>query len=221
MRGDGDTAGQHGPSDASTSPYVIGLTGPIASGKSTVAEMLRQRGAEVIDADRVYLSLTSPGSELWRRVVERFGPGVVLPDGGINRTALASVVFGDSEALADLDRITHPRVVAEIRESIARSNAPVVVIEAVKLIQSGLTTDVDSLWFVTADPETRLRRLMSRTGIDEATARARIAAAPDTIPEGVEVAVTIDNSHDLASTSSVVDNAWRAECSAAAKDDSS
>lgn len=218
MRRDGDAAGQPGTSDVLTSPYVIGLTGPIASGKSTVAEMLGQRGAEVIDADRVYRSLITPESELWRRVVERFGPGIVLPDGGIDRTALAGVVFTDPAALADLDRITHPVVVAEIRESVARSNAPVVVIEAVKLIQSGLASDVHSLWFITADLETRTRRLMSRTGIDEATARARIAAAPETVPQDVEVAVTIDNSDDLASTASAVDAAWRAARSGASQD---
>jgi dephospho-CoA kinase len=209
---------QRGASDSPASPYVIGLTGPIASGKSTIAEMLRDRGAEVIDADRVYRSLVSPGSELWRRVVERFGSSVVGPDGEIARPALAELVFDDPEALADLDRITHPTVVAEIRDRIARSSAPVVVIEAVKLVQSGLASDVDELWLITADPEMRLGRLMTRTGMDEAAARARIAAAPDTVPGGVEVAVVIDNSDDLAATSSAVADAWRAARSLAAQE---
>jgi dephospho-CoA kinase len=80
----------------------------------------------------------------------------------------------------------------------------------VKLVQSGLTSDVDALWFITADPETRLRRLMSRSGMDEASARARIAAAPSTVPEGIEVDAIVDTSGDLASTSSAVDDAWRA-----------
>jgi dephospho-CoA kinase len=120
------------------------------------------------------------------------------------------VVFADPEALADLDRITHPAVVAEVRTRIARSTAPFVVLEAIKLVQSGLASDVDALWFVTADPETRRHRLMSRSGMDEASARARIAAAPDTVPEGVDVDVTIDNSGDLLSTSAAIDEAWRA-----------
>jgi dephospho-CoA kinase len=192
------------------SPFVIGLTGPIASGKSTVAELLRQRGADVIDADRVYRSLLQPGSGLWRQVVARFGPEIVGPDGEINRAALGGVVFADPEALADLDRITHPAVVAEVRTRIARSTAPFVVLEAVKLVQSGLASDVDALWFVTADPETRRHRLMSRSGMDEASARARIVAAPDTVPEGVDVDVTIDNSGDLLSTSAAIHEAWRA-----------
>jgi dephospho-CoA kinase len=192
------------------SPFVIGVTGPIASGKSTVAEYLRQRGADVIDADRVYRSLLQPGSGLWRQVVARFGPEIVGPDGEINRAALGGVVFADPEALADLDRITHPAVVAEVRTRIAQSTAPFVVLEAIKLVQSGLASDVDALWFVTADPETRRHRLMSRSGMDEASARARIAAAPDTVPEGVDVDVTIDNSGDLLSTSAAIDEAWRA-----------
>jgi dephospho-CoA kinase len=203
---DADTQRRTGDS----SPFVIGVTGPIASGKSTVAELLRQRGADVIDADRVYRSLLQPGSGLWRQIVARFGPEIVGPDGEINRAALGGVVFADPEALADLDRITHPAVVAEVRTRIARSTTPFVVLEAIKLVQSGLASDVDALWFVTADPETRRHRLMSRSGMDEASARARIAAAPDTVPEGVDVDVTIDNSGDLLSTSAAIDEAWRA-----------
>src|SRR5688572_16559841 len=87
---------------SNSSPLVIGLTGPIASGKSTVAELLRQRGAEIIDADRVYRSLLQPGSELWRQVVERFGPAIVRSDGEIDRAELGRIVFADPAALADL-----------------------------------------------------------------------------------------------------------------------
>jgi dephospho-CoA kinase len=83
-------------------------------------------------------------------------------------------------------------------------------LEAVKLVQSGLATDADALWFITADAETRLRRLMSRSGMDEASARARIAAAPSAVPEGVEVDAIVDNSGDFALTSSAVDDAWQA-----------
>jgi dephospho-CoA kinase len=216
MMHDGGQVSQRGSSDPS--PFVIGLTGPIASGKSTVAAMLSERGAEVIDADRVYRSLLAPRSALWRRIVERFGPAIVRSDGEIDRAALAEIVFADPEALADLDRITHPAVVEEIRTRIAETRAPVVVLEAVKLVQSGLTSEVDALWFITADPETRLRRLMSRSGMDEASARARIAAAPDTVPEGVVVGATIDNSGDLESTADAVDEAWRAVTSGLAQE---
>jgi dephospho-CoA kinase len=175
-----------------------------------VAELLRQRGAAVIDADRVYRSLLQPESDLWRQIVERFGPGIIGPDGEIDRVALGGVVFADPAALADLDRITHPAVVTEVRRRIAQSTAPLIVLEAVKLMQSGLASDVDALWFIGADPDTRLQRLMSRSGMDEASARARIAAAPDTVPAGVDVDATIDNSGDLASTAAAIDDAWRA-----------
>jgi dephospho-CoA kinase len=190
--------------------YVIGLTGPIAAGKSTVAELLRQRGAEVIDADRVYRSLLAPGSTLWQQLKERFGPAIVGSDGQIDRAALANIVFSDPKELADLDRITHPAVVAEVRDRIAQTSSPLVVLEAVKLVQSGLTSDVDALWFITADPETRLRRLVSRSGLDEGQARARIEAAPQTVPEDVRIDATIDTSGDLTATASAVDDAWRA-----------
>jgi dephospho-CoA kinase len=172
--------------------------------------MLRQRGAEVIDADHVYRHLLDSGSTLWKRVVERFGPAIVAPNGDIDRAALADIVFTDPEALADLDRITHPAVIADIRGRIAQTRSPLVVLEAVKLVQSGLASDIDALWFISADPETRLRRLMARSGMDEASARARIAAAPSSVPEGVEVDAIIDTSGDLASTSSAVEDAWRA-----------
>lgn len=215
MTHDGAKVGERGSGEPS--PFVIGLTGPIASGKSTVAELLRQRGAEVIDADRVYRSLLQPGSDLWQRVVGRFGPAIVGLDGEINRAALGGVVFADPEALADLDRITHPAVVNEVRTRIAGSAAPFIVVEAVKLAQSGLDSDVNTLWFIRADPETRLRRLMSRAGIDEASARSRIAAAPDTVPEGIVVGATIDNSGDLVSTLAAIDEAWRAVCSGTAR----
>ncbi len=200
-----------------SSPFVIGLTGPIASGKSTVAELLRQRGAVIIDADRVYRSLLQPGSELWRQVVERFGPTIIGSDGEIDRAALGRVVFADPSALADLDRITHPAVVAEVRTRMARCNASLIVLEAVKLVQSGLASDVDALWFIGADLETRLRRLMSRSGMDEASARARIAAAPDAVPAGVDVGAVIDNSGDLASTAAAIEDALQAVWSSPVK----
>ncbi|HEX2282246.1 MAG TPA: dephospho-CoA kinase [Thermomicrobiales bacterium] len=202
--------GDRSASPSSRLPFVIGLTGSIAAGKSTVAELLRRRGAEVIDADRVYRSLLTPGSTLSRRLTERFGSAIVGSDGEIDRTELAKIVMSDPKELADLDRITHPAVVAEIRDQIAQTSSPLVVLEAVKLVQSGLTSDVDALWLITADPDTRLRRLMSRSGMDEAQARARIAAAPERVPEGVRLDATIDTSGELAATASAVDDAWRA-----------
>jgi dephospho-CoA kinase len=185
-------------------PFVIGLTGPIASGKSTVAEILRRRGAEVIDADRVYHDMLSPGSDLARGIRERFGAEVMRPDGTLDRPALGQLVFRDPAALADLETLTHPAVVTEIREQIARSTAPVVVVEAVKLIQSGLLGDVDTLWVVTADPEVRAQRLMERSGITKAEARVRVEAVGNPIPVEVRPDAVIDNSGALCQTEQAV-----------------
>ncbi len=187
---------------------MIGLTGPIASGKSTIAHMLEQRGAEVIDADAIYASLITPGSELLAAISRRFGPEVITADGRLDRAALGEIVFSDGKALADLDTMTHPAVVAEVRRRIARSTAPVIAIEAIKLVSAGLTNDLDSLWYVTADPHIRLNRLMARGGIAPDEARARLEAASDPLPEGVTPDVTIDNSGDLAATSRAVAEAW-------------
>ena len=208
MQCDGAKAQQ--PRQMRQRPVVIGLTGPIASGKSTVAELLRERGAEIVDADRVYRSLLVPGSEMAHRIVARFGPSIIAANGGIDRSTLGDLVFQDPQALADLDHITHPTVVDEIRNVIDRSTAPVVVVEAIKLGQSGLASDIDLLWLVTADEASRLERLMKRTGMDETKARVRIAAASGRVPEGTRVDLSIDNSGDIGATLRTVDDAWQA-----------
>ena len=190
-------------------PFVIGLTGAIASGKSTVARMLREHGAHIIDADEVYRDLLRPQSALWQNVVARFGPVIVAPDGQIDRGALGGIVFQDPAALADLDALTHPAVVAEIRRRIADSRSDVVVVEAVKLARTDLLADVDALWLATADPEVRLSRVRERAGLDDADARTRIAASLNPLPDGMRADVVIDTSRDLAATERQVASAWQ------------
>lgn len=199
-------------------PLVIGLTGPIASGKSTVAEMLREHGADIVDADRVYHSLVKPQTPLLRAIVDRFGRAVLLVSGELNRSALAAIVFDDPKALADLDRITHPAVVAAVRRRIARSNAPYVVVEAVKLAQSGLAADVDSLWLISADQDTRIGRLMSRNGLSRDEARKRVLGGGAPLPFGTHPDVVIDDSGSLAATRDAVDAAWRALLESSSQD---
>ena len=189
-------------------PLVIGLTGPIAAGKSTVAEILRDRGAAIVDADRVYRSLLEPGSEIWQQIVARFGPSVIQPDEQIDRAALAGIVFRDPAALADLEAISHPPVVAEIRRRIAEADDNVVVVEAVKLVESGLEADIDTLWLVTADPEVRLRRLAARSGLSEEAARERLAASMRVAKPAAAADVVIDNSGDMLRVARAVAAAW-------------
>jgi dephospho-CoA kinase len=189
-------------------PRIIGVTGTIASGKSTVAAMLAARGAEVIDGDRVYRELLSPGSPLMGQLADRFGRQIVMSSGDLDRPALGKIVFNDPGALADLDALTHPAIVAETRRRIERSAAPVVVVEAVKLAQTDLVDDLDALWLVTANPDVRLERLMTRSGLDAESASARIAAFPDPVPAGIGVDVIIDNSGDLDALQRQVETAW-------------
>jgi dephospho-CoA kinase len=185
---------------------IIGLTGPIAAGKSTVAAQLAERGALTIDADAVYRTLLQPGSPLSRQVAEAFGPRVVA-DNAIDRAALGDIVFGDPGALATLERITHPAVEASIVEELEQDSASLVVIEAVKLIQSGLVNLVDSLWVVTARPEVRQYRLVEGRGLTVAAARARMAASDSVVPSYVQPDVEIDTSGDLLATRAAVDKA--------------
>jgi dephospho-CoA kinase len=199
MTADGRVKGKH-----CSRPFVIGITGPIAAGKSTVASILRDAGADVIDADEVYHALVRPGTALQRSIVNRFGSSVVGPDGELDRRRLGELVFSDAEALRDLDALTHPAIVAAVRGRIGRSSAPVVAMEAVKLVQAGLAGDVDEIWLVVADLAARAARLSARTGWDAAAAAARVAAASPGLPAGIVPDRIIDNSADLASTRTAV-----------------
>ncbi len=185
---------------------IIGLTGPIAAGKSTVAAQMAERGALVIDADAVYRALLQPGSLLSRQVAETFGPRVVADD-SIDRAALAEIVFADQDSLATLERITHPAVEASIVEELEQNPASLVVIEAIKLIQSGLICLVDSLWVVTARPEIRQRRLIESRGLNASAAKARMAASDSVVPSCVQPDVVIDASGSLHATRAAVDQA--------------
>ena len=164
-----------------TRPFVIGVTGPIASGKSAVTKRLAEHGAVVLDADLVYRDLVQPGMALTSQLAERFGAGILADDGGLNRRALGAIVFSDPQALADLDRLTHPAIIAEIGRRLETIDAPLAVIEAVKLSR-GTAKYCDETWLVTIDPEQQLERLMARNGIDRADAERRIASQMDYDP---------------------------------------
>ncbi len=156
---------------------VIGVTGNIATGKSTVLDYLRSKGALIIDADKLAHQAMAPGGPAYQEVVEAFGKEILNPDGTINRKALGQIVFADPEALRRLERILHPRVFEMVKEAIAQAPSPVVVLEAVKLLEAGLSSTLcDEIWVVTASQETQLRRLKETRGMDEAQARRIMAA---------------------------------------------
>ena len=191
-------------------PYVIGLTGNIACGKSAVLLMLAELGAETIDADRVAHAIMAPGMPTTERIIAEFGPEIRAADGGIDRRALGAIVFADPVRLAHLDELAHPPTVAAIRERVAASDHAVIVVDAIKLFEAGMAGDCDQIWVVTCDPEQQVERLMRRNGFDRATARQRIEAQPPPEDKVRRADVVIDNSGTLDATSVQVQTAWKA-----------
>lgn len=169
----GETGTRAGPR-----PLFIGLTGPIGCGKSTVAGMLAEIGAAVIDADAAARQVTEPGSPALAEIRARFGDEIFDAAGLLDRAALARIVFADPAALTELERITHPRVreVIDRRQAEAiEADVPVIVLEAIKLVEAGLVERCDEVWLVECAPVTQRQRLTGR-GMDRADAEQRIRA---------------------------------------------
>ncbi|HIQ02708.1 MAG TPA: dephospho-CoA kinase [Anaerolineales bacterium] len=193
----------------SASPLLIGLTGNIATGKSTVARMLAELGATVIDADRVAHEVMRAGTPVHAAVVAAFGPGIVGARGEIDRTRLGARAFSDPEALARLERIVHPAVVQEVARRIAAAPTRVVVVEAIKLIEAGMAEGCDSLWVTTCPPEEQVRRLMADRGLSREEAELRVRAQPPQEEKIARADVVIDTGSDLGRTRTQVEAAWR------------
>ncbi|MGQ9467715.1 MAG: dephospho-CoA kinase [Anaerolineae bacterium] len=191
-------------------PYVIGLTGNIATGKSTVARMMRDLGATVIDADQVAHEVMRAGTPVHQAVVETFGPQVLRPDGEIDRARLGAIVFSDPQALAQLEAIVHPAVLEEVARRIAAAPTPVVVVEAIKLIESGMAEAFDALWVTTCPVEEQVRRLMADRGLSRPDAERRVYAQPPQEAKIARAAVVISTDGSLEETRAQVEAAWRA-----------
>jgi dephospho-CoA kinase len=189
--------------------YILGVTGNIATGKSTVTAMLARKGATVIDSDLVYRELVGPGQPLLDTLAERFGRGIIAFDGSLDRARLGAIVFSDPAALADLDHLTHPAVLAEVDRRVAAIDHGVVVLDAIKLIESGHAERCDQVWLVTADPEIQMQRLMKRNKLDADEARRRVAAQPPLEPKRRRADLVIDNSGSLPELQEQVNRAWR------------
>jgi dephospho-CoA kinase len=189
---------------------LVGLTGGIGSGKSTVAGLLRERGAVVIEADALAREAVAPGTDGFRRIVEAFGPTVVDADGALDRAALASEVFADPARKAVLERITHPEVARLMVERVGehRDTDDVVVYETPLLAELGLGPAFDVVIVVTADPEERLARTVASRGMAEADARARMAAQASDAQRAEIADVVIDNDGALDDLERQVDRVW-------------
>jgi dephospho-CoA kinase len=176
---------------------VVGLTGGIAAGKSTVARCFEQLGAPIVDADKLARDAVAKGSEGLSEIVQAFGQDVLLPDGNLDRKVLGARVFADAGLRARLNAITHPRIAqlgaAQVAEH-ARRGAPYVLYEAALIVENGLHRGFHALVVVSVDPVVQLARLIKRDGLSESEAKARIAAQMP-LEKKIEVAdFVIDNS---------------------------
>lgn len=177
--------------------YVIGLTGNIATGKSLVLRMLKELGADTIDADDLVHVLMRRGSSLYDQIVAEFGRYILDEEFEIDRGKLGNIVFCDPQALAHLESITHPTVRREIERWIASSGADVVAVEAIKLIESGMANNCDAVWVVTASEDVQLDRLMTKRRMSGPQAMLRIEAQSSQREKVDQADVVIDNGGDV------------------------
>lgn len=191
---------------------LIGLTGGIASGKSAVAHMLRRAGVPVVDADVLAREAVGPGTEALSAIQRRFGPSVLAPDGSVDRKALGALVFADEAARRELNAIVHPAVatLAMARlEALRDQGAPVAVYEVPLLFESGLEGMMDATLLVAAPEAAQISRMGSRDGLDEAAARARMAAQLPLAEKRRRATAVIDNDGTLAELAGRLGEAWR------------
>lgn len=191
---------------------VIGLTGGIACGKSTVAAIFRSLGVPVVDADELARRVVEPGSPALAEIAERFGPDVIAETGALDRKRLGAIVFSDPSARADLESITHPRIAAAGKSDVARhlaAGAPLVIYEAALIVEKQLHKAMSGLIVVSLPQDVQRQRLMARDQIGAEAADARLAAQ---LPLAEKLAVAdhvIDNSGGRVETERQVEELWR------------
>jgi dephospho-CoA kinase len=191
---------------------VIGLTGGMASGKTSVARMLAKLGAHVIDADVIAKKLVAPGQPALRLLADIFGPGIIQPDGKLNRGALAAIVFNDHEKLEKLNAVLHPLVIQKTMDKlrIFKETQPdsVIIIDAPLLLEAGMTKLVDEVWVVIAGEEEQIKRAVNRKNLSREEAKKRLAAQMP-LKEKLKYAnKVIDNSGSISSTAGQVKTLW-------------
>ncbi|MEX2626908.1 MAG: dephospho-CoA kinase [Ilumatobacteraceae bacterium] len=189
---------------------VVGLTGGIGSGKSTVSAMLAERGAVIVDGDQIARDLQGPGSPVLDQMAERFGGHIIRDDGTLDRGAVASIVFNDEEALADLNGIVHPAMQHEFERQIdAHRDTDRVVVLDFPLLTENPREDLAATVVVDVDPELAIERLVAHRGMSESDARARMskqATREDRLATATHV---VDNSGDIDALARQVDDLWR------------
>lgn len=200
---------------------IIGLTGGIASGKSTAAKLLSDLGAFVLDADKLGHAVYEPHRQAFREVVDTFGADIVGADGKVDRKVLGSKVFGKPDELKKLTSIVWPEIGRMAREQTAAALAEnpkrIVILEAAVLLEAGWQKGMEEVWVVIVDPEVAVKRAMARDGVDEESIRKRLAAQTTNDQRIAAADVVIHNEGDLESLKTKVTEAWHAlaqRCSA-------
>ncbi|NLX71220.1 MAG: dephospho-CoA kinase [Clostridiales bacterium] len=195
---------------------IIGLTGGIATGKTTVAKMLADFGAVVIDADVIARKIMEKGMPVWEKVKETFGDEYLMDNGEIDRKKLGELVFTNRKALKKLNAITHPAIRQEIQLEIdklsSEKSQKVVVVDAALLIEAGWLDMVDEVWLVVADKELQINRLMQRNGLSCEQAQNRVASQLDQDIKKQYADKIIDNSWDMEYTRRQVECLWQEMC---------
>ncbi|MEE9965669.1 MAG: dephospho-CoA kinase [Propionicimonas sp.] len=187
----------------------IGLTGGIASGKSTVADRLAERGAVIIDSDLLAREAVAPGSAGLRAVIARFGEQVLAADGSLNRAALGSIIFDDPQARRDLEAIIHPAVRARAAELTAAAAPGSVVVQVIPLlVETGQSDAFDQVWVVDVDPAVQRARLQERDGLSPAEAQARMQAQASRAQRLAVADVVLANDGSADQLRQQVDQEW-------------
>lgn len=193
---------------------IIGLTGGIASGKSTASKYFAERGACVIDSDKLGHRAYEPGTEAFAAVARTFGPDVVGADGRIDRKALGGKVFGKPGELKKLTDIVWPEIrrltQLEIAAALQEDPDRVVVLEAAVMLEAGWNRSTDEVWVVIVEPDVAVRRAVTRDNVDEAAIRARIAAQLTNAERIARADIVIDNSGTQVELVAKLDAAWTA-----------
>ncbi|MGY4856939.1 dephospho-CoA kinase [Cryobacterium sp. AP23] len=202
--------------------YLIGLTGGIASGKSTVAKRFAEHGAVVIDADHLARAAVAPGTDALAHIADIFGPDVIAEDGSLNRARLGSIVFGDPAALSVLNNVVHPAVRALSSAAIAAAERAdpeaIVVYDVPLLVEASVGHPFDLIVVVHADAETRVRRMVELRGMAEADARSRINSQAGDADRLAVADVVIDSMGSLDDTLAQVDRLWEGQLNEHRKD---
>jgi len=179
---------------------IIGLTGGIASGKSTVSNIALNRGIPVIDADKIAREIVQKGKPAFGEIVEFFGPQIIDDDGNLDRKALGDIVFTDKLKLRKLNDITHPKIIGEIKirlESLKNKKEVLAIIDAALLIEMNMRELVDVIWLVVASEPLQIQRLMQRDGLIEEEALERIKSQMSTDEKAQYADAIINNCGDL------------------------